>query len=368
MLVAYGPEGQAVIAGETPPEQIQFWSRDHQLHCPNCRATVHVRGGAEKRTQLHFAHQKGECAWSTEAESPRHMRGKAVLAQWLSEQFPQATVTLEERLPEPNRIADIYVAHANGLRWAVEFQCAPLEIEEWRKRHTAYQNAGIHDTWIIGCNRRDKQEAFIEAVLVAANEILFLDPQVTPPRIWLRWPIGRTVAQEWQNRPAGISVPALDGWVGRNGYGATIIGSLSEMRLTEQARLVHPARSALEERTDLLQAMNNAQTPSEEQLRAYLRQRVDEQTLRVVLLPLLRAYLSDPELLRRYNYGRGQFGVPLSEDDRQRVRKARNWLNQLAGRGFPPQRLHELRRELPFVGPYAAFAGYLEMLFALLSG
>src|SRR5919109_3182961 len=114
MLVAYGPKGQPVIAEETALELLQQWSHERLLFCPNCRGTVHVRGGPEKQTQLHFAHQKGECAWSTEAESVRHMRGKVVLARWLRGQFPHARVTLEERLPEPNRIADILVTHPGG--------------------------------------------------------------------------------------------------------------------------------------------------------------------------------------------------------------------------------------------------------------
>src|SRR5579883_3372128 len=107
MLVAYGPDGQPLVADEAPLEQLQTWSRDHMLHCPNCKKNVHIRGGHEKRTQLHFAHQRGECEWSTEAESVRHASGKLVLAHWLRAQFPQSQVTLEERLPEPNRIADV---------------------------------------------------------------------------------------------------------------------------------------------------------------------------------------------------------------------------------------------------------------------
>ncbi len=81
MLVAYGPDGHLVVAEEVPLEQLRRWSQERVLYCPNCRGVVHVRGGPEKRTQLHFAHQKGECAWSTESESVRHMRGKIVLAE-----------------------------------------------------------------------------------------------------------------------------------------------------------------------------------------------------------------------------------------------------------------------------------------------
>src|SRR5207248_4524502 len=170
MLVAYGPDGHPVIAEETPLDQLQRWSAEHLLRCPNCRGVVHVRGGPEKRMQIHFAHQRGECAWSTEAESVRHMRGKMVLAQWLREQFPLAKVTLEERLPGPNRIADVFVVHGDGQRWAVEFQCAPLDLEEWRYRHAAYRDAGIVDIWVVGNNRLERQEAFIEAILGTMHE------------------------------------------------------------------------------------------------------------------------------------------------------------------------------------------------------
>jgi Competence protein CoiA-like family len=369
MLVAYGPDGRPAIAEETPLEQLQAWSRERLLYCPNCRGVVHVRGGVEKRKQLHFAHQKGECAWSTEAESLRHMRGKVVLAQWLREQFPAATVMLEERLPEPNRIADIFVAHADGQRWAVEFQCAPLDREEWRHRHEAYHRAGIIDTWIIGTNRREKQEAFIEAILAMAHEVLFLDPQVTPPRIWLRWPINRALAQEWQNGRSetqrSTRTPALDGWVGRPGYGATLISSLHEIRLDEQARIIHPTRVAMEARARLLSTMSAASEADASLLAAYLRQSVSEEILHTILLPLLRSYLLDPDLLRRYNYGRGLVDQPLSESDVQRVRKAQQWLGNLNKKGFSTPRLQEIAREIPFVGPYAAFVGYIEMLIAL---
>ncbi len=369
MLVAYGPDGRPAIAEETPIEQLQDWSHDRLLYCPNCRGIVHVRGGAEKRTQLHFAHQKGECAWSTEAESVRHMRGKVVLAQWLREQFPAAVVTLEERLPGPNRIADIFVVHDDGRRWALEFQCAPLEIEEWKHRHEAYHKAGIVDIWIIGTNRREKQEAFIEAILAMAREILFLDPQVTPPRAWLRWPIARPLAQELQSSgQRNFRAPALDGWVGRLGYGATLISALSEIRLDEQAHLLHPVRMAMEARMKLLQTMSTASTPDASVLEAYLRQNVSEEALHTVILPLLRSYLLDPDLLRRYNYGRGLEDQPLHDNDRQRVRKAHEWLNILAQRGFTAERLQELMKEIPYVGSYASFAGYIEMLIALDGG
>lgn len=366
MLVAYGPDGRLVVAEETPLEQLQRWSHERALHCPNCRGVVFVRGGPGKRAHLHFAHQKGECAWSTEAESVRHMRGKVVLAQWLREQFPRASVTLEERLPEPNRIADIFVAHDDGRQWAVEFQCAPLDLEEWQHRHAAYRGANILDIWIIGDNRREKQEAFIEAIIATAHEVMFLDPLVTPARIWLRWPVTHETVRTWQRNGSTTQTPLLEGWVGHLGIGALLLGRLHEVRLGEGGKLVHPALSALETRTELLRVMSVAPRVEEATLAEYLRDSLDEEAIRVVLLPLVRAYLRDPELLQRYNYGRGRPGQVPVEEDQRRVQQARSWFVRLAQQGFPVERVRELVREVPFVGPYAAFAGYVEMLTSMM--
>lgn len=365
MLVAYGPAGQPVTAGETSLEQLQHWSLERVLYCPNCRGIVHVRGGPDKRTQLHFAHQKGECAWSTEAESVRHARGKMVLARWLREQIPQAVVTLEERLPEPNRIADIFVSHPAGERWAIEFQCAPLDVDEWRHRHAAYRSANILDTWIIGNNRREKQEAFLEAIMATAHEVMFLDPLVTPPQIWLRWPVPRDTVQTWQQESGSAWTLPLEGGVGRSSYGTALSGQLQDVRLDERGNLVHPVRTAFEARTRLLHKMSTAPAVDEVILLAYLQQHVGEEAVRIVILPLVRAYVRDPELLRRYNYGRGQLDQPFSKEDELRVQRARHWLSGLAQQGFTPARLQELAKEIPFVGPYRAFTGYMDMLVAL---
>ncbi|GCE03064.1 competence protein CoiA [Dictyobacter aurantiacus] len=372
MLVAYGPDQRTVIAGETPFTQLQQWSRNHQLYCPNCRGVVHIRGGAEKRTQVHFAHQKGECAWSTEAESIRHAQGKLVLAQWLRQQYPQASISLEKRLPEPNRIADVFLQHTNRQQWAIEFQCAPLDIEEWKMRHQAYRKAGITDCWIIGNNRREKQEAFIEALLVTNRELLFLDPLVNPPWAWLRWPITRQQALERQRVPAAEQAAhpqsaTIDGWVGRTGYGMTILGTLNEIQLDRQARLIHPTRVALEQRNTLLQEMETATAIDEQQLVDYLRPALNDATLRLFVIPLLHAYRLDPELARRYNYGRGLPDQPLRPGDQQRIDKAGLWLRGLVIHGYTQEKLQLVIREFPFAGPYAAFRGYAETLLALAS-
>jgi hypothetical protein len=290
------------------------------------------------------------------------MRGKLVLAEWVSGQFPQAVVSLEERLPEPNRIADILVTHANGQRRAIEFQCASLDVEEWQLRHTAYRKAGIQDTWIIGNNRREKQEGFIAEIIASAREVMYLDPLVSPPRIWLRWAVTRETVQEWQ---AGTGwTPSLEGWISnsRTKYGATLSGRLQDVRLGTDGILIHPDRSALEVRVALLRTMKHAQTIDEASLKAYLYPIVGEEALHVILFPMLRAYLRDPDLLRRYNYGRGYEDQSVRDADKRRVLQACIWLERLAQKGFLPSGLESLAKVIPLVGPYAAFANFVETL------
>ena len=365
MLVAYGPEGQLVVAGETSLARLKDLSLRSLLYCPNCRGIVHVRSGPEKRTQIHFAHQKGECSWSTERETIRHLRGKIVLAEWLQGQFPHAHIMLEKRLPEPNRIADIFVSHADGQEWAVEFQCASLDIDEWHRRHKAYREAGIQDMWIIGNNRLAKQETFIEAIITSTSEVMFLDPLLTTPLIWMRWAIDRDTMREWQFVKEWT--PSIDGWVGRSRskVGVTLCGLLHDVSLGFEGRFNHPNRSKFEARIGLIREMRKAQGIDKASLKAYLKPIVGGEALDVVLFPMLHAYLLDPDLLRRYNYGRGSADYFVNEADRRRVQRACDWLERLAQRGFSACWLENLAHEIPPVGPYAAFASYIEMLVSL---
>jgi len=368
MLVAYGPEGQPVVAEGLHLAQLKDWSQRDLLYCPNCRGIVHVRGGPEKRTQIHFAHQKGECSWSTESETIRHLRGKIVLAEWLQKQFPQASVSLEKRLPEPNRIADIFVMYADGRQWAIEFQCAPLDIDEWHLRHAAYIKADIRDTWIIGSNRLEKQEAFIDAIIASTSEVMFIDPLLTPPPAWIRWAITRETMREWQVVKGWT--PSLEGWVGRSRskYGATLSGLLQDVSLRGDGRLIHPNRSELEAQISLLREMRTAQVIDEASLHAYLKPIVGGEALNVVLFPMLHAYMLDPDLFTRYNYGRGSGDYFVSDRDRRRLQQAHIWLERLAQRGFSANWFEKLAQEIPLVGPYTAFANYVEMLAFLSRG
>ena len=160
--------------------------------------------------------------------------------------------------------------------------------------------------------------------------------------------------------------PAFEGWVGHLGSGVTLAGNLHDVALDEQGMLRHEARVALETRARLLEHMRSAAAVDETMLREYLRPALDEAALHDVMIPLLRAYMRDPDLLRRYNYGRGRWNEAISEQDAQRVKQARSWLEKIARQGYTPARLEELANEIPLVGAYAAFAGYMRMLATLI--
>ena len=111
--------------------------------------------------------------------------------------------------------------------------------------------------------------------------------------------------------------------------------------------------------------MEHTPTPDPKLFEEYLATQLVEAAFQIVMLPLLRAYLRDPDLLRRYNYGRGQWNQPVTSADQQRIARAVTWLQDLAGKGFSIERLRELAKMIPLVGPYAALASYLDMLLVL---
>src|SRR5207247_3956563 len=147
-------------------------------------------------------------------------------------------------------------------------------------------------------------------------------------------------------------MPAPERCVGGLGYGSTINTQLNEIGLRDDGVLMHSIRSALATQTELLRSMSVATSVDETVLLAYLRSRISEEAVRAVILALARAYMRDPDLLRRYNFGRGSPGQPLREEDTLRVQRARDWVFSLTKKGFTISDV----QEIPFVGPYAAFA------------
>ncbi len=191
---------------------------------------------------------------------------------------------------------------------------------------------------------------------------MFVDSLLSPPCIWIRWPIASEVVKGWEQLSGWI--PSLEGWVGysRSKYGATLSGLLQDVALQTNGHLIHAKRSRFDMQTKILKAMREAKTIELDTLYAYLTPIVGDEAMDVVLFPLLQAYLSDPALLTRFNYGRGSDRYVIRKADILRIQNARSWLEGLVLQGYSISWFERLAQEIPQVGPYAAFANYIAML------
>src|SRR5258708_39669581 len=97
---------------------------------------------------------------------------------------------------------------------------------------------------------------------------MFLVPLVSSVGSWMRWPVSRALMQSWQQ--GGPKMLSFNGWVGRLGYGVSLTAHLYQIRLGEGGAFVHPSRSALETRSQLLLAMSTAASVDEDILLSYL--------------------------------------------------------------------------------------------------
>ena len=113
--------------------------------CPSPKITTVNRS----RYQDGFKHYRS--AFSHGPESLFHVEGKAVIARWARETYPEAEVVEEQASNrERERIADVMVTFVDGRRVALEVQYASLTPTDWQERHDSYRAQGILDIWLFG--------------------------------------------------------------------------------------------------------------------------------------------------------------------------------------------------------------------------
>ncbi|ULM96437.1 competence protein CoiA-like protein [Peribacillus frigoritolerans] len=152
MIRCITSEKETLIASNCEVDRTKKLSKEKQLYCPNCQSTVIFKPGNIYRS--HFAHFNSECVVTNyEPETTSHIKGKQILFEWLSKNYPDAVVQYEVYIPETKQIADVFVIHSGegmeGVRWAFEFQHSPLSSKDWENRHELYQSVGIQDFWIL---------------------------------------------------------------------------------------------------------------------------------------------------------------------------------------------------------------------------
>lgn len=117
----------------------QTAKRGQAYQCPECQATVRVRGG--RLRQLHFYHA-GPTHCKLSGKSPTHLQIQLALQKMLAPQ----TVFLEHRFPQIGRIADLFWP---DQKLVFEVQVSPISADEVYERNLDYQQIGLQVVWVL---------------------------------------------------------------------------------------------------------------------------------------------------------------------------------------------------------------------------
>lgn len=147
MLTAKLHSGEVVSLAETMNKNyLESLRRKEVFYCPTCGDELILKLG-EKRI-YHFAHRKNsKCLPEYERESDYHLSGKLKLHEWIKSQGLE--VKLEHYYPEIKQRADLAFTYGQH-QYCIEFQCAPISEEVFRKRTKGYQKLAIEPLWILG--------------------------------------------------------------------------------------------------------------------------------------------------------------------------------------------------------------------------
>ena len=190
--------------GVEPEDELKRLSDSRAIFCPFCNSLVTLHAGRVRAH--HFAHLPGAVCRvpNPEPETEEHLNGKLFLAEYIRAKVPMGRVTVEAWFPETKQRADILLEtdEPGRERTVIEFQCANLRADEWRRRRNLYREAGIKDLWFLGGSRfrsesiRDSvsngfsyNRAYIrtlelERTLILAGEaLLFLFLSKTPQKL-----------------------------------------------------------------------------------------------------------------------------------------------------------------------------------------
>lgn len=144
LLVAKNKEGVLITLINMSKEELEH-QRRIMYYCPGCNGRVFLKAGIVKIP--HFAHAVNKvCDYASEGESNEHLQGKQQLFEWMAKQGYK--VELEKYFSEIKQRADLYV-ECNGNKFAIEYQCALIPLEDIKRRTLAYIRHKITPIWIL---------------------------------------------------------------------------------------------------------------------------------------------------------------------------------------------------------------------------
>ena len=116
-----------------------------QYFCPGCLRPVILKKGELK--VAHFAHQKKSCLTFSEGETLEHLKGKELLVRWCAQM--NFHVELEAYQKKLKQRPDV-LCSSNFQSLALEFQCAPLTVQQMVTRSAGYKRNGFKYIWFLG--------------------------------------------------------------------------------------------------------------------------------------------------------------------------------------------------------------------------
>ncbi len=148
-LYAFDADGKLVFVMQALRQQDYF--------CPECKGTVHLRGGFHR--QNHFYHLETTSACRQNGKSAEHLHTQL----YFLNQLPKNECFLEWRFPNINRIADVVWTPKQIV---FEIQCSSISAEEVLQRNQDYLGVGFEVVWIL----HDKR--FNQRLLTGAEHCL----------------------------------------------------------------------------------------------------------------------------------------------------------------------------------------------------
>jgi hypothetical protein len=137
------------LANNPVSAEVRQIAREH-LRCPipeclNPRLTVVDRGPRKRNGFSHLGGAGGHAGVSTE-----HVQAQLMLLDWVRRTRPDCAATLEWRLQDGSRVADLMVQFPDGRRMAIEVQYSAQPVSKWRQRHQSYRERELLDVWLLG--------------------------------------------------------------------------------------------------------------------------------------------------------------------------------------------------------------------------
>ncbi|WP_160316097.1 competence protein CoiA [Planococcus glaciei] len=155
-------------------ERLVHLRASEQFFCPSCGESLLLKIGNIKIP--HFSHTiHSECATFSESESPMHLHGKTMLHTFFTQKNHHAE--LEKYFPIIRQRADLVI----DQRFAVEFQCSPIPVQQIKARTEGYLEEGIQPLWLLSAKSGQtegiqiiKLKSYERALIQQARDCSFL--------------------------------------------------------------------------------------------------------------------------------------------------------------------------------------------------